>query len=82
MGVPGTEASEWMHHSEFALRKVSTFIGREDLIAEIVQHVMSDTNSAGTSSEFSAISAVVVGVSGTLLIFQIVYNTFTCFPRP
>jgi WD40 repeat protein len=68
LGLPGSELSEMLHHSDWARKKCETFVGRDALVSELFRSMTSPDNPMSRegklSDDFDGITACVVGVSG------------------
>jgi Cdc6-like AAA superfamily ATPase len=64
LGLPGSIAAEMFHHVTWAAKKLSDFVGREELVHESLQTIARENRPAG-ASRFTGISLLLVGASGT-----------------
>ena len=91
LGLPGSIAAEMLHHVSWAAKRLSDFVGREELVHESLQTIAFESRPPG--SRFAGISLLLVGASGagkTALmakLAQLVYDKeqasrTTAFKRP
>ena len=64
MNIPGSALAEILHHSDWAHKKCSTFVGREALIEQAVKLIQSPHRDAEFSGKYDGISVCLVGASG------------------
>ena len=62
--MSGDEVAEMLHHNRWAANKLEDFVGRSELVNEVLSRIIGAPGSEKAKAPFTGISVAVIGVSG------------------